>query len=75
MKTYTLVINIIDGDTFEDMQDFVYSEFSLVDTLDLITQNGNNCRCELTAKDNFNYATFEDIMDYNSYPVEFLELN
>ena len=73
MKTYIVVIETID-DTFEDIQDFIYNEFSLVEDVDLTGQFGNSYRIQVTTKDDFNYNTFEDAMDNAGYDTEFIEL-
>ena len=73
MKTYIVTIETIE-DTFEDIQDFAYSKFSLLEDMELIEQYDNTYRCELTTKDEFNYNTFEDVMDNAGYDTEFIEL-
>ena len=76
MKTYTVIIRIMDvTDTFEDIQDFVYGEFSLVEDIELSGQCGNRCRCKVTTKDDFDYGTFEDVMDKAGYDTEFIDLH
>ena len=73
MKTYIVTIETID-DTFEDIQDFIYNEFSLVEDVDLTGQFGNNYRLQITTKNDFDYNTFEDVMDNAGYDTEFIEL-
>ena len=75
MKTYIVIIRTTDvTDTFEDIQDFAYGEFSLLEDMELIEQYDNTYRCELTTKDDFDYGTFEDVMDNAGYDTEFIEL-
>lgn len=73
MKTYIVVIETIE-DTFEDIQDFAYSEFSRLEDIELVGQFGNNYRCEITVQDDFHYGIFEDVMDNAGYDIEFIEL-
>lgn len=73
MKTYIVTIETID-DTFEDIQEFVYNEFSRLEDIELVEQFGNNYRCEITTQDDFDYNTFEDVMDNAGYDTEFIEL-
>lgn len=73
MKTYILSIEIIDGDTVEDMTDFIYGEFSKAN-VEVVSVDGNRARIELETDDNFDYGYFEDCMDNAGYDTEFLEL-
>lgn len=73
MKKYILQIRIIDGDTFEDIEDFIYGEFSKVD-ITKVSEIGNKCRVVLETEDDFDYGYFEDCMDNAGYDTEFLEL-
>lgn len=74
MRIYVVIIRTTDvTDTFEDIQDFAYGEFSLLEDIELLGQCGNRYRIRLTTKDNFNYNTFEDVMDNAGYDTEFIE--
>ena len=74
-KTYTVVIKTTDNEeTFEDIQEFIYNNFSYVDNVESLYEDGNNYRTLIETHGDFNYETFEDSMDFHGYPVEFLEV-
>ena len=74
MKLYTVVIKITDSeDTLEDLLYFIQGEYRDI-IVEVLYNDGNNYRCELTTDDYFDYGLFEDIMDSNNYPVEFIEV-
>lgn len=74
MKTYTIVVKITNGDTVEDMEDFIYGEFTRVD-ITKVSECGNKYRIILETGDDFSYGYFEDCMDNAGYDTEFLELH
>ena len=74
-KTYTLIIKTTDNEeTFEDIQEFIYNNFSYVGNAEVLYEDGNNYKTLLETHNDFNYETFEDFMDFHGYPVEFLEV-
>lgn len=74
MKTYTVIIKIADSeDTLEDLLDFLQGEYRDM-PVDVLYSDGKNYRCEITTDDYFDYGLFEDIMDSNNYPVEFISV-
>ena len=74
MKSYTVVIKIADSeDTLEDLMYFLQWEYKDM-PVDVLYSDGKNYRCKITTDDYFDYGLFEDIMDSNNYPVEFIEV-
>ena len=74
MKQYTVIIKITDEeDTFKDLQDFVENNFSYLESIEELYSDDKNYRCLLETEDDFNYEVFEDTMDRNGYPVEFIQ--
>ena len=74
MKTYTVVIKIADSeDTLEDLLYFLQGEYRDM-PVEVIYNDGTSYRCRITTDDYFDYSLFEDIMDSNNYPVEFISV-
>ena len=74
MKLYTVIIKIADSeDTLEDLMYFLQGEYKDM-PVDVLYSDEKNYRCEITTDDYFDYGLFEDIMDRNGYPVEFIEV-
>ena len=74
MKSYTVIIKITDSDdTLEDLLYFIQGEYGDTE-VKVIYNDGKNYRCKITTDDYFDYDLFEDIMDSNNYPVEFIEV-
>lgn len=71
MKTYTFIVKITNGDTFEDVEDFIYGEFTRVD-ITKVSECGNKYRIILKAEDDFDFGYFEDCMDNAGYNTELL---
>ena len=74
MKTYTVVIKIADSeDTLEDLLYFLQGEYRDM-SVEVVYSDSTNYRCKITTDDYFDYGLFEDIMDSNNYPVEFISV-
>ena len=74
-KVYTVIVKIADEkDTFEDLQDFIQDNFSWVEEVESLYEDGKYHRLLITTKEYFDYNVFEDLMDSMGYPVEFVEV-
>ena len=74
MKTYTVIIKIADSeDTLEDLLYFLQGEYRDM-SVEVVYSDSTNYRCKITTDDYFDYGLFEDIMDSNNYPVEFISV-
>ena len=74
-KVYTVIVKVTDEqDTFEDLQDFIQDNFSWVEEVESLYEDGKYYRLLITTKEYFSYDVFEDLMHSMGYPVEFVEV-
>lgn len=72
MKTYTIVVRM-NGDSVEDILDFINNEFTRAD-VECLYEDGRNCRLQVEVDDDFDYGYLEDCLDGSGYKCEFISL-